>query len=517
VSRRRRFVVYAGVAVTFLTAADAGSAPTAPTLEARAVLPAQTFAAGPPSGAAIGPGPFNGIRAPFPSQPVGGFSAVVPAPAGDYFAVTDNGYGSKPASRDFLIRIYRLGPQWKTATGGTGTVRVVGFSQLRDPDHKIPWPIVNDGTAERSLTGADFDPEALALDGGGGFWVGEEYGPFMLHVDATGRLLEAPVELPGVRSPENPLLKPGEAATLPGSGGIRGIARSPDGKHLYTILGKTLIADQNLTRRLIHEYDVAGHRFTGRVWQYRSEASAVSVDELVALDSNRFLTIERDGTQGRDAQAGFKRVFLIDLRDKDRAGFLVKRQVVDLVDILDPAQISLPARPGDVGLGNPFSLPFSATEALWPLSPTRLLLVNDNNFPFGNGRNPALPEDTEFVIVQTPPLPATGPQGPKWGVVGRAWMSLAGSSRPVSKVGRAPGLQANFLFRVRPVAGSQLRLTWYQGGKRVFVLPRQRTTLVTSSLFVRGGLPRGTYRAVLEVRAPGSRYRVVATARARVG
>lgn len=48
-----------------------------PTLEARAILPAYTIAAGPVSGTLLGPGPINGIELPFPGQVVQGFSAVI--------------------------------------------------------------------------------------------------------------------------------------------------------------------------------------------------------------------------------------------------------------------------------------------------------------------------------------------------------------------------------------------------------------------------------------------------------
>jgi hypothetical protein len=71
--------------------------------------------------------------------------------------------------------------------------------RLRDPDRHIKWPIVADGETfpgsdvpvppeireGRLLTGADFDVESMVyLDGT--FWLGDEFGPFLLHVDDTG-------------------------------------------------------------------------------------------------------------------------------------------------------------------------------------------------------------------------------------------------------------------------------------------------------------------------------------------
>ena len=99
--------------------------------------------------------------------------------------------------------------------------------------------------------------------------------------------------------------------------------------------------------------------------------------------------------------AAFKHVFVVDLRDADADGFLVSTTPVDLLNIADPHLISLPARPGDFGLGNPFRFPFETVESVLPLDAERLLVINDNNYPFSAGRNPSLPDDTELIVVRT--------------------------------------------------------------------------------------------------------------------
>ena len=110
-----------------------------PTLLGRAILPSDAYQPGPPSGAFITGD--NGVTPPFPSQPIPGFSAVLDAGHGEFWAMPDNGYGAKTNSGDFLLRLYRIRPDFKTATGGTGTVAVLGFLQLRDPDQKVPFPL----------------------------------------------------------------------------------------------------------------------------------------------------------------------------------------------------------------------------------------------------------------------------------------------------------------------------------------------------------------------------------------
>jgi glycerophosphoryl diester phosphodiesterase len=184
------------------------------TLLGRAVLPANTFAAGPPSGEFIGQS--------FASQPVQGFSSVIEVGDGSYWALSDNGYGSIENSADFNLRLYRVRPDWKTRPGSeAGSVAVESFVELRDPDRKIKFAITNHFTAERVLTGADFDLESFRRAPDGSFWFGEEFGPFLLHTDASGKLLEAPIPLPDldnpgqvVRAPQNPYLEEASAVRV---------------------------------------------------------------------------------------------------------------------------------------------------------------------------------------------------------------------------------------------------------------------------------------------------------------
>ncbi len=184
----------------------------ATTLEGRAVLPALTFSAGPTSGQYIGSAPINGITPPFLNrQPVQGFSAVLRNADGTFNVMPDNGYGSLQTSADFNLRVYTVRTNLETAKGGAGTIDVLGNIELRDPDRRIPFAIVNHFSEARVLTGADFDIESMQRAPDGSLWFGDEFGPFLLHTDATGKVLEAPIALPDfdnpgreVRAPQNP-------------------------------------------------------------------------------------------------------------------------------------------------------------------------------------------------------------------------------------------------------------------------------------------------------------------------
>jgi hypothetical protein len=382
---RRLLLLTALIAVLPATAGA-----TEPRLESRAILPADaTFEA-----------PFPGIPntdpapAPGSTQPVGGFSALLDAGHGDLWAMPDNGFGNKANSRSFLLRLYKVRPNWETKHGGPGTVTILKAITLRDPDLKVPFPIVNENTPERLLTGGDFDIESVS-ESRGTLWFGEEFGPFILHVDATGKVLDAPVPTPGVMSPDNPLLL-GRTPNLASSNGYEAMALSKDGRTLYPILEGPLVGGDPL-ERVVFEFDVKARRFTGRRWTYLMSRPGTLVSDATAIARDHIVVTERDNNQGPAAE--WKRAFLI--RTPGHAPTIEKRQIVDLLNIRDPHRISLPARPGDFGLGDPFKFPYVTVEAVLPSGHHELTFVNDTNFG-STGRNPGLPDYSDFIVVDVP-------------------------------------------------------------------------------------------------------------------
>ncbi|MGF1458960.1 MAG: glycerophosphodiester phosphodiesterase family protein [Leptolyngbyaceae cyanobacterium] len=162
-----------------------------------ASLPADTFAAGPETGVGIA---ANGRTGPFSGPPVQGFSGVQFAPGSEdgsvFWFLSDNGFGGQSNSTDYLLRIYQVDPSFVGSESGDGGVEVQGFVQLSDPNNLIPFDIVNEGQAARLLTGGDFDIESFVIAENGDIWIGEEFGPYVLHFDSEGVLLEAPIATP---------------------------------------------------------------------------------------------------------------------------------------------------------------------------------------------------------------------------------------------------------------------------------------------------------------------------------
>jgi hypothetical protein len=355
---------------------------TRPTLTGFARLPALTFVPdSEPSGKDLVGTPTNGVTVPFADQPVQGFSGVVPNGDGSFMVLSDNGYGKQSNSADFLLRIHRITPH-----PDTGEVSVDGGFYLRDPGHRYPFPLTR---ADRVLTGADFDPESIWRDIDGSYWLGDEFGPFLLHVDCHGRLLDEPVPLPGgVRSPENPY---GDPATIGVSKGFEALTASPDGRYLYPLLEGTVDGDPAGALRM-YEFDLGTHAYTDRRWMYRLYKANYSTGDAVALDDGRMLVIERDNGQGDKAKV--KKVYLVSRADADADGYLDKTLLVDLLEVANPHRLG--------GFSETFRFPFQNIEAIALLDERTIAVLDDNNLPITAGRAAGVPDDNEFITIVLP-------------------------------------------------------------------------------------------------------------------
>jgi len=350
-------------------------------LMGRAVLPALSFRPGTePSGSQIGTDPVNGVTPPFEDQPIQGFSGVLRNGDGTYLALSDNGYGRKENSADFLLWVHHIRPDF-----AAGSITVLGGFGLSDPDRRVPFPLTR---PDRKLTGADFDLESFQRLDDGTFWFGEEFGPFLLHTDRTGRVLRPPVALPGVSSPQDPTAQV-VPANLGRSKGFEGMALGHDGHFLYPLLEGRVTGDPDQDLR-IHQFNSRIGRYTNKVWRLRMEHPANAIGDLIAVDEHRFIVIERDGGQGGTAR--FKALFLLDLRDKDRDGYVDKTLLVNLMAVPDPRGLG--------GDGAFFRFPFETIEDVVIVDDQTLAVLNDNNFPFSAGRTPGSPDDNEMILVR---------------------------------------------------------------------------------------------------------------------
>jgi hypothetical protein len=358
------------------------------------VMPADAMRAGPPSGQFDGEG--RRASAPrFEAQPVQGVSSIKPGgTAGAWWALSDNGFGGRWNSADYRLCIYLFDVRPRTEAGTDSRTALQAVVELSDPAKFFPWRLADENTPERLLTGADADPESLVIMPDESFWIGEEFGPWLLHFSVDGELLAPPVELPDhVRSADHPLvLANADTARLAHSRGLEAMDLAADNKTLVSIVEGTVTGDAPKRLR-VQRYDTAAGKWLAPTLIYELDADTSSVAELSLIEANRFVVVERDDLQGDAARA--KRVYSIDLDRALPGKPLQKKLVIDLLAIGNSRglAVSTPA-------GAPFRFPYLTTESVQVLDRKHVVIVNDNNYPATGGRGANVKDATEWIWLE---------------------------------------------------------------------------------------------------------------------
>ena len=361
----------------------------------------------------------SGGALPVGGQAVQGFSGIVAVSRTEFLALTDNGLGNKLNSADALLMVHRLGVDW-----ASGKVTRAATIFLQDPDRKLPFLIVNENSAARYLTGADFDPESIQPVGDE-WWIGDEFGPYVLRVDTQGKvlgLIDTVVQGKAYRGPDHYLQ--GRLPNTPAetgfevrrSGGFESMAQSPDKSKLYPMFEwplwdaatKDFEKQAGRTYTRILELDVASRAYTARQWKYRFEENGNVAADFQLLDATTGLVIERDdGSEGiapacpNEARtdcftrpAKFKRIYRIDLAQADADGFVKKVAFIDLTKIDNPNGL---ARLGPNEAR--FALPHLGPEGLAVVDARHIVVANDNNYPYSSARRIGRPDDNELTLL----------------------------------------------------------------------------------------------------------------------
>jgi glycerophosphoryl diester phosphodiesterase len=358
------------------------------------VMPPGTFRGGPPSGQFDDQG-RRAAQPRFDSQPVQGISSIKPdATPGAWWALSDNGFGNRWNSSDYRLCIYLFEVTPRTQAGTDSRTALQAVVELSDPARFFPWRLTDENDPERPLTGADADPESLVIMQDETFWIGDEFGPWLLHFSVDGDLLAPPVELPdAARSPDHPLvLAHADTARIAHSRGFEAMDLAGDGKTLVTILEGVVMGDPPQQLR-VQRYDSAANKWLPGTLIYELDPDTVSVTDLSRIEGNRFVVVERDDQQGDAAKA--KRVYAIDLDKAVPGKPLQKKLVIDLLNIGNSRGLAQTATPGA-----PFRFPYLTTESIQVLDRKHVVVVNDNNYPSTGGRGPAVIDATEWIWLE---------------------------------------------------------------------------------------------------------------------
>jgi glycerophosphoryl diester phosphodiesterase len=178
------------------------------------------------------------------------------------------------------------------------------------------------------------------------------------------------------------------------SGGFEGMALTPDGSKLITLLEKPLTDGEDQVL-LMHEFDLNSKSYTGVRYKYPLAAKGQAIGDFVLFAADKGWVIERDKSQG--SLTGFKMIYQITLNGNGNR--VTKNIAVNLLNIADPDHI-YEGELGDVGIGDSFGFPFVTIEGVVVLGNNQLGVLNDNNYPFSVGRHGGQPDYNEFIILE---------------------------------------------------------------------------------------------------------------------
>ncbi|KAF0227081.1 MAG: hypothetical protein FD175_2843 [Beijerinckiaceae bacterium] len=368
----------------------------------------------------------TGVKVPFKGQPIQGHSGIKKMADGTFWVITDNGFGSKANSPDSALYLNQYRMDWEK-----GTAERLKTVFLTDPDKKVPFRIVHEGTEKRYLTGSDFDLEGFQIIGDK-IWIGEEFGPYLIRTDMNGKVeavFETMADGKPVMSPDHFRIttqNPGQpmpaSVNLGRSRGYEGFAASKDGKFLYPMLeGPLWDAEkkdwekfEGKTVLRILEFSVGDQKWTGRHWKFLLEPGATAIGDFNMIDATTGLIIERDNAEGTAAKAcpegkkaencfhdlaKFKRIVKVEMTDANANGPLRKIGHIDLMKIQDPDKKS--RKPLDNGV---LTFPFFTIENVDIIDDKHIIVGNDNNLPFSSSRDPNKADDNEFILLNVEAL-----------------------------------------------------------------------------------------------------------------
>jgi hypothetical protein len=184
----------------------------------------------------------------------------------------------------------------------------------------LPNPPGAGGTGERALDARGrelapdpngVDPEGLVALPDGTFWVAEEYGPSLLHLDASGRTLE---RIDPYSSSARGRRLPRVLASRRPNYGFEGVTVTPDGKALIAVLQAPLdnpskeVREAARMTRLVWMDLASG---ATRQFAYVHDAPGLLNTDVLALSATELLVLERDTAFGGDPRkpARHKRIY----------------------------------------------------------------------------------------------------------------------------------------------------------------------------------------------------------------
>ncbi len=248
--------------------------------------------------------------------------------------------------------------------------------------HEVP---LSEALEVLSTVDNGLDLEGIVSDGQDGYWISDEYGPFIAHISADGTLLKKLGPTPssdekGVASGLPNILKWRQA-----NRGFEGIARLPDGVIIAAVQsgldidGETkkiaevtrLVAYNPLTeetKMYAYPLDVDAYK----------KLSDAKIGDIVALDQNRILLIE----QGKNRDGEMRNlIYIVDLSGATDLTASDKVKPVEFNSLADINKRGIEVAKKELLIDlRDYGWQQEKAEGLALIDNQRIALINDNDF-----------------------------------------------------------------------------------------------------------------------------------------
>ena len=354
-------------------------------------------------------GEFNGVKV-----YGGGYgSALAPDPRapGYFYLLTDRGPNTDsndPGKKVFPLP--RFTPQigrFRLQGDKLVLVKVIEIRNakgkkitgLPNPAHGSTGEIAVDMQGRELGTDPDgLDSEGLVALKDGSFWVSDEYGPWLVHLNARGRIVERIGPYPGAKS------LPRVLALRRPNRGMEGLTVTPDGTTLVGLMQSPVDnpdAAMRKTVRLNRLVLFEPRTGASKQYAYMLDSTSTAVSEIAAVTDHTFIVVERDALFQGDAKSPSKakRIYKIDIAQAtdvsdpadDPNGKRINGKTLEqlndaelkdagIVPVTKELVVDLLALPG--------GYPHDKAEGLAVISDTMIAVSNDDDFgivPDGKG------------------------------------------------------------------------------------------------------------------------------------
>ncbi|HWV66100.1 esterase-like activity of phytase family protein [Chitinophaga sp.] len=331
----------------------------------------------------------------------------VPGQPGYFYLMTDRGPNADGTIKDSKVfAVPGFNPQiGKFKLNGDSLVLVETIhikSAANTPVTGLPNPAGSGGTGETALDKDGktlpedpdgIDSEGLTVAPDGSFWISDEYGPHLVHLDRSGKTLER-INPFGTGAGGRKI--PKVFANRRANRGMEGLTITPDGKTLVGIMQSPLYnptkdAVKNSLYTRILTYDIASGQ--SRQYIYKLDNKNTANSEITVISNNTFLVLERDGEFPGDAAKPslIKKIYKIDLSaatdisdaSDGAGGKLVNGKTVEVLtdEELQAAGIKTVSKSLVVDLlKDVAAYPHDKPEGIVLVNSTTLAVSNDDDF-----------------------------------------------------------------------------------------------------------------------------------------